>query len=71
MEDTPEHVAKIWEINAYKITFLDKNVQVHNIGEERNESMINYELSIRGKQNLQTMSRKLVFNRSADLIQNK
>ena len=33
--------------------------------------MVNYELSIRGKQNLETLSRKLVLNRSADLIQNK
>ena len=33
--------------------------------------MVNYEFSIRGKQNLETVSRKLVLNHSADLIQNK
>ena len=33
--------------------------------------MDNYELSTRGKQNLETVSRKLVLNRSAELIQNK
>ena len=32
--------------------------------------MVNYELSIRGKGNLDTVSRKLVLNRSADLITN-
>lgn len=33
--------------------------------------MVNYELSIRGKQNFEAESRKLVLNRSADQIQNK
>ena len=66
-----KHVAKISEMNADKITLLYKNVQVHNTGEELNVGMDNYELSTREKQNLETVSRKLVLNRSTELIQNK
>ena len=33
--------------------------------------MVNYQLSIRGKQNVETLSRKLVLKRSVDLIQSK
>ena len=66
--DTPKNVAKISTMNKEELEILDKNVQTHNIGEERNVGMINYELKIRGKENLDTVSRKLVLNRSADLI---
>jgi hypothetical protein len=41
------------------IQVLDKNVQVHNIGEERNVGLVNYELSIRGSRNLESVSEKL------------
>ena len=71
MKDTPQHVAKISEMNADKIALLDKNVQLHNIGEEQHVGMVNAELSIKGEQNLDTVPRKLVLNRSEDLIQNK
>ena len=33
--------------------------------------MVNDQLSIRGKQNVETLSRKLVLKRSVDLIQSK
>ena len=33
--------------------------------------MVNYQLSIRGKQDVETLSRKLVLKRSVDLIQSK
>ena len=68
MKDTPQHVPRISEMNANKIALLEKNVQVQNIGEEQNLSIVNYELSVRGKQNIETVSRKLVLNCSADLI---
>ena len=55
MKGTPRHVVKISETNADKTALLDKNVQIHNIGEERDVDMVNYELSIRGKQNLETV----------------
>ena len=41
---------------------------VHNIGEERNVGMVNYESSIRGKNQLKTISSKLVINKSYDLL---
>ena len=66
--DTPKNVAKISTMNKEELEILDKNVQIHNIGEERNVGMINYELKIRGKENIDTVSRKLVLNRSADLL---
>ena len=46
-------------------------VKICNMEEERNVGMINYELPIRGKRNLDSVSRKLVLNRSADLVQDK
>ena len=58
-------------MNADKIALLDKNVQLHNIGEEQHVGMVNSELSIKGEQNLDIVPRKLVLNRSEDLIQNK
>lgn len=70
MKDTPQYVAKVSEMNNDKIVLLDKNVQVHNIGQEQNVGMVSYGLSIWRKQNLETVSRKLVLNHSADLIQN-
>ena len=39
------------------------NVDTHNLGEERNVGMTNYELSILGKRNLNSASRKVVLNR--------
>ena len=39
-----------------------------NLGEERNVGFLNYELDIRGKQNLEAASCKMVLNKSADLI---
>jgi hypothetical protein len=47
---------------------LDKYVSVHNIGEERNVGMVNYELSIRGKGNLESVSKKVLINKSSDLL---
>ena len=41
---------------------------MHNIGEERNVGMVNYESSIRGKNQLKTVSSKLVINKSYDLL---
>ena len=45
-------------------------VQVHNLGEVRNVGLFNYEISIRGEKNYEATSRKLVLNKSNDLIFN-
>ena len=39
-------------------------VQVHNIGEERNVGLFNYEIVIRGKKNFEAASRRTILNRS-------
>ena len=41
----------------------------HNLGEERSVGLMNYELGIRGKSNLETSSRKLILNKSFDLLE--
>ena len=45
------------------------NTLTHNLGEERSVGLINYELDIRGKSNLESSSRKLVLNKSFDLLE--
>ena len=41
----------------------------HNLNEERSVGIINYEVNIRGKQNLESASRKMVMNKSMDLLE--
>ena len=65
-EDTG-HVLKISTLSEDEMKVLDK-VMVHNIGEERNVGLCNFEVSLRGKENLTSVSRKMILNRSADLI---
>ena len=60
-------VTKISTLSEEKMEILD-NVQTHNLGQERNVGFVNYELGIRGKHNLEAASRKMVLNKSADLI---
>ena len=48
---------------------LEENVQVHNLGEERNVGLVNYELSIIGKNNLDSVSRKIILKQAEDLVQ--
>ena len=56
-------VLKIANVNEETLGKLDKFVAVHNLGEERNVGMVNYEIDIRGKRNLESASRKIVINR--------
>ena len=46
-----------------------KHVPLHNLGEERNVGLTNYEINIRGKRNLSSVSKKIVLNRSIDLLE--
>ena len=45
-------------------------VQIHNLSQERSVGFVNFELEIRGKQNLESVSRKMVLNKSTDLTIN-
>ena len=49
---------KINALDKHQMNKLEKHGQVHNLGEERIVGLLNYELAIRGKQNLGTASRK-------------
>ena len=44
---------------------------VHNLSEESSVGSINNELKIRGKKNLESASRKLILNKSFDLLEKK
>ena len=59
-------VLKLSKLGQEKIKAM-VNVQMHNLGEERNVGFINYELDVRGKDNLEAVSRKLVLNKSGAL----
>ena len=43
---------------------------VHNLTKERSVGSTNNEINIRGKQNLESVSRNLILNKSFDLIEN-
>ena len=64
-----QNVTKISELNSKEISLLDRNVPTHNLGEERSVGFINYEIGIRGKRNLESASKKMVINKSSDLIE--
>jgi hypothetical protein len=40
---------------------------IHNLNEERSVGFINYEISIRGKQNLESASQKMIINKGIDI----
>ena len=62
-------VLKISDLGEEKFNVLN-TVQVHNLGEEHNVGLFNYEISIRGVKDFEAASRKLVLNKSNDLIVN-
>ena len=60
-------ILKIANLTKEELTQVDK-VQVHNIGEERSVGFINYEMDIQGKKNFDSVSKKMILNKSFDLI---
>ena len=68
--ETSQNVLK-FTTNEDNMETLDKYVPVHNIGEERNVGIVNYETCIRGKNNLRSVSQKVVIKKSADLLSNE
>ena len=59
-----------------KISTTDKETReklnktpIHNLNEERSVGFVNYEIHIRGKQCLDSVSRKMVINKSMDILQ--
>ena len=66
--ETAKNVLKFSDANEEVMETLDKHVSIHNIGEERNVGMVNYELHIRGREHLKSVSQTLVINKSSDLL---
>ena len=60
---------KISNLDEEEVNVLN-TVHVHSLGEEHNVGLFNYEINIRGKKNFEIASRKLVLNKSNDLIFN-
>ena len=60
-------VLKMTTVEELKRRKLSK-APVHNLNEERSVGVINYEISIRGKQFLETASRKMLINKSKDIL---
>ena len=44
------------------------NSSIHNVGKERSVGFINYETSLRGKQYLETTSRRIIVNKSSGIF---
>ena len=65
-EDTG-NLLKIASVSCEEMKKLDK-VPVHNLGEERSVGYVNYELNIRGRQNLESVSKKMILKKSSDLL---
>ena len=65
MSDDTGTVLKLCYLDDEKINQLNQ-VQIHNLSEEQSVGFVNYELDIRRKQNLESVSRKMVLNKFAD-----
>ena len=59
-------VLKISDVSKEQLEVLDK-IQTHNLGEERCVGVVNYEIGIQGKENLNCVSKKMVLNKSFNL----
>ena len=57
------------KISAASQDIMKKLDSLHNLAEERNVGLTNYEINIRGKRNLSSVSKNIVLNRSIDLLE--
>ena len=70
-DDDNKKVLKIQKANSAILENLDKNVNVHNIGEERNVGSFNYASTVRGGGRfLESASQHVVVKSSTDLFEN-
>lgn len=68
-ETQKETVLKISSLSNKEINVMDKNkVQVHNKEEERSVGFFNHDISICGKLNADSVSTKMVFNTSHNIM---
>ena len=69
-DDDTGSLVKVANATEKEMEELNKTT-VHNLAEERSVGSINDELKIRGKRNLESVSRKLVLNKSFHLLEKK
>ena len=67
-DDSMGLLLKISTLNEEKMAKVNKTT-VHSLTKERNVSNLNNEVKIRGKENLESVSRKMVLNKSFDLLE--
>ena len=58
---------KISDLNEAKRQKL-KSVPAHNLNEERSAGWFNYEIDIRGHQHMESVPRKMILNKSVDIL---
>ena len=65
--DSTGNVLKISEVEGNKRRKLNQT-SVHNLNEERSVGFIGYEIQIRGKKHLESASKKMIINKSSDIL---
>ena len=65
-------VVKISQLEETETEHMKQSkVPIHDIGEERSVWFFNYEIRIRRKKNVESASRKMIPNKSSDIIDKK
>ena len=65
-------VVKISQLEETEIEYMKQSkIPIHYIGEERSVWFFNNEIRIQGKKNVESASRKMIPNKSSDLIDKK
>ena len=62
-------VLRISQLGKTEIEHMNQSkVPIHSIREERNLWFFNYKTGIRGEKNVESASRKMILNKSSDLV---
>ena len=67
-DDDTKTLLKVSAVSQQKKQKLQQ-APVHNLNEERSVGSVNYEIQIRGKKNLNTVSKKIIINKGKDLLE--
>ena len=66
-DDETDKVLKISTLESSKRRKLNQ-APVYNLNEERSAGWVNHEINISGKKHLESVSRKMVINKSVELL---
>ena len=58
---------KVSAVNDHKRVKVEQAL-LHNLNEEKGVGFVNYEIKIKGKENLDSVSKKMVLNKSKDVL---